>query len=71
MPLPVVRPVFEVKLLVGVDGRYGREGHPVAVGDTIHPEVGTAVEPIVDPTSPAGADGRICVDIDRGLAGAC
>ena len=49
--LPVVRPVFEVELLVGVDRRYGRENHPIAIGNTVHSEVGTSVEPIIDPTS--------------------
>ena len=71
VPLPVIRPIFEVELLIGVDRRNGRENHPVAVGDPVHPEVGTSVEPIVNPTSPAGADGRICIDIYGGLAGAC
>ena len=51
VPLPVVRPVLEVELLVGVDRRYGRENHPVAIGNTVHSEVGTSVEPIIDPTS--------------------
>ena len=71
MALPVVRPIFEVELLVGVDRRNGRKNHPFAVGNTVHSEVGASVEPIIDPTSPAGADGRVGIDIDGGLAGAC
>ena len=69
VPLPVVRPIFEVELLVCVDRRDGRKNHPGAVGNTIHSEVGASVEPIIDPTSPAGADGRVGIYIDGGLAG--
>ena len=63
MGLPVVSAVLEIKFLIRGRRCDGPEDYSVTAADTLRAEVCTAVESIIYPAAPAGADCGVGVDV--------